>query len=351
MEHTLATPNEPRKPDKSEVWIYAETMANWLRDNPLIDYLEMHGQWQFDRDVDVEGYEEEFDLDPTFARRSGTFAQAVIKELGQRWEVRDCDGPPWRSDLRAATLEAMVAGVPIIAHGEVGNADLKVWGRIDMLIRADPRLPEDEPLKGGTDMTRISSVQQGVIGQQMFSNYAILGSNGLLVPAAPIADDDRRDFEIHIKRNPRLNLPVQVKTTTTTHHSGGKPEHISIFWWVRKDRLISDDWLWYCFELIDLVAMDVRDPLYLAPSTVVHKLAAQGMRDNSYRFNFMANLNPKSHDQWVPWRVNRHDLGQRLLSIIESLPCGTRPSDEQVHRLLADPSVLWARHDPTEGRS
>ena len=198
-------------------------------------------------------------------------------------------------------------------------------------------------------MSSMSSIQQGVVGQQMFSNYAVLGSGGLIDPAAPIADDDRRDFELHIKGNPRLNLPIQVKTTTKTQHHGGKPEHISIFWWVRKDRLINDDWFWYCFELLDLTVMDLRDPLFLAPSTVVHKLAGSGTRGNSYRFNFMANLSPKSHDEWVPWRVNRHDLGQRLLEVMQALPGGLKPTDQQVRRLLAEPSVLWARHRSTDG--
>src|SRR2546428_11766201 len=58
----------------------------------------------------------------------------------------------------------------------------------------------------------ITSAQQGAITEAEFVKIAILSSNGALVPARPIADDERRDFEIHIRHHFRETLAVQVKT-------------------------------------------------------------------------------------------------------------------------------------------
>ena len=58
----------------------------------------------------------------------------------------------------------------------------------------------------------ITNTQQGVITEAEFAKIAILTSNGALVPARPLADDDRRDFEIHIRRRFRESLAVQLKT-------------------------------------------------------------------------------------------------------------------------------------------
>ena len=58
----------------------------------------------------------------------------------------------------------------------------------------------------------ITNTQQGVITEAEFAKIAILTSNGRLVPTRALADDDRRDFEIHIRRHFRESLAVQLKT-------------------------------------------------------------------------------------------------------------------------------------------
>ena len=43
----------------------------------------------------------------------------------------------------------------------------------------------------------LSSIQQGLIAQYEYAKFLMLGSGGLLELAAPMTDDERRDYEIH----------------------------------------------------------------------------------------------------------------------------------------------------------
>ena len=46
---------------------------------------------------------------------------------------------------------------------------------------------------------RISDVQQGVIVQQEFAKLVMMGSKGRAELAPPRTDDERRDYEIHVR--------------------------------------------------------------------------------------------------------------------------------------------------------
>ncbi len=59
----------------------------------------------------------------------------------------------------------------------------------------------------------ISNTQEGVITEAEFAKVVMLTSKGALQPARPLADDERRDFEIHVRRHFRDSLAVQVKTS------------------------------------------------------------------------------------------------------------------------------------------
>ena len=59
-------------------------------------------------------------------------------------------------------------------------------------------------------LTRISLVQQGVIAQNEFAKLLMMGSRGLIELAAPLTDEERRDFEIHIHGSYGSALAVQV---------------------------------------------------------------------------------------------------------------------------------------------
>src|SRR3984893_10309411 len=70
----------------------------------------------------------------------------------------------------------------------------------------------NRPQRVCTLQMAITSTQQGVITEAEFAKICILTSNGRLIPTRALADDDRRDFEIHIRRHFGESLAVQLKT-------------------------------------------------------------------------------------------------------------------------------------------
>ena len=92
-------------------------------------------------------------------------------------------------------------------------------------------------------MSPISSVQQGVVAQYEFAKLLILTSDGQLEPAVPVSDDDRRDFEVHVKGDFRANLAIQVKSAIFLQHRF-RSYYLAINFHVPKDRLISDPSFW-----------------------------------------------------------------------------------------------------------
>src|SRR5207253_7871541 len=69
----------------------------------------------------------------------------------------------------------------------------------------------------------ISMVQQGLIVQQEFAKYLMLGSGGLIEVAAPLTDDERRDYEIHVHGQYGFGLAAQMKSVRNLRRNrGGK---------------------------------------------------------------------------------------------------------------------------------
>src|SRR5207253_9487672 len=117
----------------------------------------------------------------------------------------------------------------------------------------------------------ITNTQQGVITEAEFAKIAILTSNGRLVPTRALADDDRGDFEIHIRRHFRESLAVQVKTTKQLRlHGRSRVLQINFR---LKSPLVRDEHLNYFLTHFDIKAMDYTDPVFVAPSPFLPELA------------------------------------------------------------------------------
>src|SRR5207245_9938532 len=58
----------------------------------------------------------------------------------------------------------------------------------------------------------ISHVQQGVLAQNEFAKLAMLTSDGRIEVNPPKSDDDRRDFELHLKHRFGRALSIQQKS-------------------------------------------------------------------------------------------------------------------------------------------
>lgn len=162
---------------------------------------------------------------------------------------------------------------------------------------------------------RLSSVQQGLIVEREFAKFLMMGSDGRIELAAPVSDDERRDYEIHVRGQYGVGVACQVKSAAKLHHMSKNVRHLNIFFDVRADRLVNSPFYWYFFAYLDLELMGLADPTFLVPSTDFHKLAAPILRDGVWRFSMAANMEPTSRDRWNRYRVRTLDLGRALLEI------------------------------------
>jgi hypothetical protein len=163
-------------------------------------------------------------------------------------------------------------------------------------------------------MSPITFTQQGIITQCELAKILIITSDGVLEVAFPLTDDDRRDMEIHPRGKFAGYRAFQVKSTMHLAHRF-RAYQLSMFFSVPKDRLISHPNFWYFFGYFDIKAMTFANPVFIVPSADVHSRAAPRLDGDRWTFNFTASLDPDSQDQWVPSRVQTHEVGKRVLDI------------------------------------
>ena len=124
-------------------WVSASTTRNHVLDDPLFDWLARHGV--------AKGYERdgEESIDPrtdflTFIFAKGAaFEEAVVRHLHTLVPVHVPEGAEGGYEARRelavaeATFEAMHAGEPVIFQGVLRNAESRIYGAPDLLVRAD----------------------------------------------------------------------------------------------------------------------------------------------------------------------------------------------------------------------
>src|SRR5260370_30483670 len=163
-------------------------------------------------------------------------------------------------------------------------------------------------------MSPITFTQQGIITQCEVAKILIITSDGMREVALPLTDDDRRDMEIHLRGKFARNVAFQVKSTLHLAHPF-KANHLSMFFSVPKDRLVTHPNFWYFFGYFDVKALAFANPVFIVPSAEVHSHAAPHLDGDRWTFNFGASLDPASQDHWVPFRVETHEVGSRVLDI------------------------------------
>lgn len=162
---------------------------------------------------------------------------------------------------------------------------------------------------------RISSVQQGLIVQYEFAKFLMMGSGGRVELAAPMTDDERRDYETHVHGQYGLGVACQVKSAMSLHRMSRNVRCLNIFFDVRADRLVSSPFFWYFIAYLDPKLMGLADPTFLVPSKDFHELAAPIEHGGVWRFSMAASMEPHSRDRWSPYRVKTLELGERMLEI------------------------------------
>jgi hypothetical protein len=184
----------------------------------------------------------------------------------------------------------------------------------------------------------ISNTQQGIITEAEFVKVVILTSDGRLVPARPLADDERRDFEIHVRRHFLESLAAQLKTSKVLRLHG-RARLLQIDFRL-KPPLISDKRLWYFLAHFDVKAMRFTDPVFLVPSAYFHKHANHGVGRGKIQMQFKASMEPGSRDQWSRWALPQAELGRRILGILEELG-ESATLDQHTPDLLSLAGLIW----------
>jgi len=166
----------------------------------------------------------------------------------------------------------------------------------------------------------ISLVQQGLIVQQEFAKLLMLGSGGRIEVAAPLTDDERRDYEIHVHGQYGFGLAFQVKSARNLRRNrGGKALYMHCMFPVRATRLVSNPYYWYFIARLDIKLMRFTDPVFLIPSTVLHKIGDPQRKGAFVWFVISPNMGNHSRDKWKPYRIDPLQLGKHLLKIMNDL--------------------------------
>ena len=189
---------------------------------------------------------------------------------------------------------------------------------------------------------RISSVQQGLIVENEFAKFLMVGSGGKIELAKPMSDDEARDYEIHIRGQYGLGFACQVKSAMSLHKMSKNVRYINIFFDIPVERLVDSPFYWYFVAYLDPKSMGLADPTFLIPSEDFHRLAAPIQRGGKWRFSMAASMEAKSRDRWNRYRVGTLELGERVLEISRDLS-KSHPGAKLPTGLLAIPDVLVVR--------
>ena len=161
-------------------------------------------------------------------------------------------------------------------------------------------------------MKGLNPAQIGKAGELRFASLVILGSRGQIELVPPLADDERRDFELHLKHRFGRRLVIQVKCRTRLI-TRFREINLCLLYGSRRP---VDPTYWFFAAYLDLATLDFADPLFLIPSTALRR----GNRVIRY---VRPSLAKNARDRFRKYRVSRRQLGGRLVQILEQLNAGT----------------------------
>ena len=124
-------------------WVSASTTRNHVLDNPLLDWLERHGEAKGHERDGPDTIDPRTDFLTFIFAKGAAFEEAVVRHLGTLVPVHVPEGAEGgyeaRRDLAVAeaTFAAMRAGEPIIFQGVLRDAESRIYGAPDLLVRAD----------------------------------------------------------------------------------------------------------------------------------------------------------------------------------------------------------------------
>lgn len=134
-------PNVPGQDSPWTDWIAATETLNYCADDPLLDWLDIHGgRVGFTRDDEDRLYDPRTDFTAFRLQKAVEFESAALGYLTARYQlVRIATAPQDAREPSASqrTWDAMAQGVEIIAQAVLWNAETQTYGVADLLVRSD----------------------------------------------------------------------------------------------------------------------------------------------------------------------------------------------------------------------
>lgn len=128
----------PSLADDPQHWVSASRTRNWAIGDPLLDWLHVHGRGQgFVPDTDIPGYDPKLDFREFLFEKGHAFEAAVISLLDREITMVKLGRGSESLENARATFEAMAAGAEAVYQGVLWDAEHRMYGSADLLVRAD----------------------------------------------------------------------------------------------------------------------------------------------------------------------------------------------------------------------
>lgn len=163
----------------------------------------------------------------------------------------------------------------------------------------------------------ISDVQAGRIGEYLLAVYAMLTSNGVLVPFQVDADDDHRDLVVAVKGRSAF-ASLQAKACFDLGASGFVQSNATYF----EDSIPRDPAWIYVIVLVQNLAPVVW---WVIPAPDFNRLTSHAPARNGREIELHFRAYPDRDDTYAPFRLQTKDLGPKLLDMINTLPPSAKP--------------------------
>jgi hypothetical protein len=163
----------------------------------------------------------------------------------------------------------------------------------------------------------LSDVQAGRIGEHLLAVYAMLTSDGVLVPFQVDADDDHRDLVVAEKGKSTF-ASLQAKACLELGASGFVQSNATYF----EDTIPRDpSWIYVVVLVLDLAPV----VWWVVPAPDFNRLTSHSPARHGREVELHFRAHPDRDDAFAPFRVATKDLGPRLLQLIDALEPTTKP--------------------------
>jgi hypothetical protein len=164
---------------------------------------------------------------------------------------------------------------------------------------------------------KLSDVQAGRIGEYLLSVYAMLTTDGELVPFHVEADDDHRDVVVAVKGKSAF-ASLQAKACLSLGASGFVQSNATYF-----ENSIPKDpsWIYVVVLVLDLAPV----VWWIIPAPDFNRLTSRAPAREGRKVELHFRAYPDREDAFSPFRTKTKDVGPGLLEIINALPPSTKP--------------------------